>query len=103
MQYGHPIALKRRKLQPHDRLYSIYDKEMLAIMHALSKFQQYLVGGKFIVKIDHNSLTHFLTQKELNDRKQKWVIKVQSYEFDIEYKKGKMLWLIPFLTSPHSL
>ena len=34
MQGGHPIAFKSRKLLPHERLYSIYDKEMLAIMHA---------------------------------------------------------------------
>ena len=62
----------------------------MVIMHALAKFRQYLVGGKFIVNTDHNSLRHFLTQKELNDRQQKWVSKVQYFDFDIEYKKGKM-------------
>lgn len=45
---------------PHERLYAIYDKEMLAIMHALAKFRQYLVGNKFNVKTDHNSLRFFL-------------------------------------------
>ena len=90
MQYRHPISFESRKLQPHEWLYFIYDKEMLAIMHALDKFRQYLVGGKFIVKTDHNSLRHFLSQKELNDRQQKWVSKVQSFDFDIEYKKGEM-------------
>ena len=38
MQYRHSIAFESRKLQPHERLYSIYDKEMLSIMHALAKF-----------------------------------------------------------------
>ena len=90
MQDRNPISFESRKLQPHERLYSIYDKEMLAIMHALAKFRQYLVGVKFIVKTDHNSLRHFLTQKELNDRQKKWVSKVQSFDFDIEYKRGKM-------------
>ena len=55
------------------RLYSIYDKEMLAIMHALSKFRQYMVGGRFLVRIDHNSLKYFLEQKNLSERQQKWV------------------------------
>ena len=32
MQVGHPIAFESQKLLPHERLYSIYDKEMLAIM-----------------------------------------------------------------------
>ena len=68
MQYKNPISFKSRKLQPHERMYSIYDKEMLAFMHALDKFRQHLVRVKFIVKTDHNSIRHFLTQKELNDR-----------------------------------
>ena len=62
---------------------------MLDNMHALAKFQQYLVGNKFVVKTDHNSLRHFLTQKDLNDKNQKWVRKIQYYDFDIEYVKGK--------------
>ena len=38
MQDRHPIAYERRKLTQIERLYSIYDKEMLAIIHALTKF-----------------------------------------------------------------
>ena len=58
-------------------------------MHALAKFRQYLVGNKFVVKTDHNSLRHFLTQNDLNERKQKWVRKIQADDFYIEYVKGK--------------
>jgi hypothetical protein len=89
MQGGHPIVFERRKLSQPERLYSIYDKEMLAIMHALTKFRQYLVGNKFVVKTDHNSLKYFLEQKDLSERQQKWVTKVQAFDFDIEYVKGK--------------
>jgi len=89
MQQKHPIAYESRKLFTLERLYSIYDKEMLAIIHALAKFKQYLVGGRFVAKTDHNSLRHFLGQKDLNERQKKWVSKVQAYDFDIEYVKGK--------------
>ena len=58
-------------------------------MHALAKFWQYLVGNKFAMKPSHNSLRHFPTQKDLNERKQKWASKIQAYDFDIEYVKGK--------------
>ena len=88
-QHKHPIAFESRKLKNIERTYSVYDKEMLAIMHALEKFRQYLICGKFIVKTDHNSLRFFLSQKDLNDRHQKWVSKLQAYDFDIEYMKGK--------------
>jgi hypothetical protein len=89
MQGGHPIVFERRKLTQPKRLYSIYDKEILAIMHALTKFRQYLVGNKFVVKTDHNSLKYFLEQKDLSERQQKWVTKVQAFDFDIEYVKGE--------------
>jgi hypothetical protein len=89
MQGGHPIIFESRKLSQHERLYSIYDKEMLAIMHALTKFRQYLVGNKFMVKTDHNSLKYFLEHKDLSEHQQKWVTKAQAFDFDIEYVKGK--------------
>ena len=50
MQGNHPIAFESRKLRDYEKLYSIYDKEMLAIMHALAKFRHYLVGNRFKVK-----------------------------------------------------
>jgi hypothetical protein len=62
---------------------------MLAIMHALTKFRQYLVGSKFVVKIDHNNLKYFLEQKDFSERQHKWVMKVHAFDFDIEYAKGK--------------
>jgi hypothetical protein len=60
MQGGHPIVFEIRKLDESERLYPIYDREMLAIMHALTKSRQYLVGSRFVVKTDHNSLKYFL-------------------------------------------
>jgi hypothetical protein len=62
---------------------------MLAIMHTLAKFRQYLVGAKFVVRTDHNNLKYFLDQKDLNERQHKWVNKIQAYDFDIEFVKGK--------------
>ena len=59
MQGGNPIAFESWTLLPHERLCYIYDKEMLTIMHALAKFWQYLVGNRFRVRTDHNSLRLF--------------------------------------------
>lgn len=42
-----------------------------------------------MVKIDHISFRFFLNQKDLNNTEQKWVSKLQAYDFDIEYVKGK--------------
>jgi hypothetical protein len=47
------------------------------------------VGGRFVVRTDHIILKYFLEQKDLSERQQKWVSKLQAYEFDIKYVKGK--------------
>jgi hypothetical protein len=70
MQNMHPISFESRKLRGPKLLYTIYDKDMLAIMHELAKFNQHLVGAKFIVKTDHNNLKYFLDKKDLNERQQ---------------------------------
>jgi len=38
-QGGNPIAFESRKMLPHVRFYSLYDKDILAMMHALTKFR----------------------------------------------------------------
>jgi hypothetical protein len=76
MQGGHLVVFERRNISHTERLYSIYDKQMLEIMHALTKFKKYLVGSKFVVKTDHNNLKYFLEQKDLSERQEKWVTKL---------------------------
>lgn len=47
----------------------MYDKEMLAIMHALEKFKQYLVSSPFVIRSDHNSMKYFLSQTNIRSSK----------------------------------
>ena len=37
MQKGHPVAFESAKLNPHQVNYSVHDKKMCVIMHALEK------------------------------------------------------------------
>jgi hypothetical protein len=88
MQDGHPIAFESRKLNKRECLKSTYDNEMLAIMHALEKWRQYLLGSRFLIHIDHNNLQH-LQQKTLSTEQKKWIEKIATFDMDILHKKGK--------------
>lgn len=68
MQVGFPINFRSQNIRELERIYSIFDKDILAILHVLAKFMEYLVGGIFGVKKKHNSLGYFLEQKDLNER-----------------------------------
>lgn len=55
-----------------------------------------------MVKSDHNSLKYFLGQSELNERQRKWVTKLQSYDFEIEFVNEKKNFAADALSrSPH--
>ena len=46
-----PIAFLSRMMQPAERNYEIYDKELLAIVEALTKWRQYLLDALETFKI----------------------------------------------------
>jgi len=56
-----PIAFLSRTMQPVKRNYEIYNKELLAIVEALTKWKQCLldVAETFKVWMDHKNLKYF--------------------------------------------
>jgi RNase H-like domain found in reverse transcriptase/Reverse transcriptase (RNA-dependent DNA polymerase)/Integrase zinc binding domain/Chromo (CHRromatin Organisation MOdifier) domain/Integrase core domain len=86
-----PILFYSRKLLPAEMNYTTADKELLAIVQTLKKYQHYLRGTKYpvIIKSDHRNLRTFMTTKELNARQARWAEELSSYNFIIEHIKGK--------------
>lgn len=82
MQNGQLIAFESLMLTSAEQSFSV-NKEMLAVMHALERFKQYLVCGPFIIQSDYNSLKYFLNQMDLSEKQQRWVSKLQSFDFEI--------------------
>ena len=62
------IAFLFRTIQSAERNYKIYNKELLAIMKALAKWQQYLLNAMELFKIwtDHENLKYFREPHKLN-------------------------------------
>jgi len=52
MQSGHPLAFISRALGPKSQQLSIYEKELLAVVHAVQKWEQYLSGHPFTILTD---------------------------------------------------
>lgn len=75
-QNGHPIAFFSKKMCPRMQAASVYVREMFAITESEKKWNQYLIGQKFIIYTDQKSLRNLLLQK------------IQGFNFDIFYKPG---------------
>lgn len=52
MQEGRPLAYISKALGPKWQKLSIYEKELLAIVYAVQKWEQYLIGGHFLIRTD---------------------------------------------------
>ena len=84
----YPIAYASRKLNERERGYSVIEKECLAIVWAVRKFQAYLYGRTFILQTDHQPLVYLNRSKVSNGRLMRWAIFLQSYNFVVQAIKG---------------
>ena len=84
-----PIAYASRKLLPREQNYSTIEKECLAIVWALDKFELYLSGRYFVIQTDHQPLTCVNKVKVSNKRIMRWAMFLQEFRFRIESIPGK--------------
>ncbi len=88
-----PIAFASRVLTDTERRYAAIDKEALAIVFAVGKFQQYILGRRFILKTDHKPLERiFGAKSELPklaaNRLSRWALTLTMYDYEIQYQTG---------------
>ena len=89
LQEGRPIAFESRKLNSAELNYTVTEKEMLGVVHALKVWRCYLEGADFTVYTDHVSNTFFQTQPNLPRRQARWSEFLQRFgPFTWEYRKG---------------
>ncbi|SJL05235.1 uncharacterized protein ARMOST_08601 [Armillaria ostoyae] len=69
--------------------YRVHELETLAILEALMKWEDKLVGYRIHVITDHKALEFFKTQSNLMRRQMIWMDYLSRFDFDITYIKGE--------------
>jgi RNase H-like domain found in reverse transcriptase len=88
MQSKRPIAFLSQKLGTKNQGLSTYEKKLLALLIAVTKWKRYLLGNEFVIKTDQISLKHLLEQKANAALQHKSLSKLLGLNYRIEYKKG---------------
>ena len=81
-----PVAFYSRQLQGAQKRYAATELECLAVYQSVLHFAHFLLGHKFVIHTDHKALVHLLSSRALNRRLMGWVLKLQDFDFTIEYK-----------------
>jgi len=68
MKEGHPVAYESRMLNDTERRYTVQKKEMTAMVHYLQVWRHYLLGSRFVEKINNVATSYFQTQKKLSPK-----------------------------------
>lgn len=92
------IAYGNKTLSDVEKRYCQTEKEALAIVWAVEHFRMYLYGLKeFDLITDHKPLeVIFGTRSKPCPRIERWVLRLQSYNYKIKYQSGKLNIADPF-------
>lgn len=84
------ISYASRSLSEVEQRYAQTEKEALALVWAVERFRFYLFGKDFELVTDHKPLeVIFAPKSKPCARIERWVMRLQSYRFQVIYKPGK--------------
>ena len=84
-----PAGFMSKKFTTAQQSYRVFELETIAILEALLKWEDKLLGHKIHVVTDHKALEFFKTQNRMSHRQMRWMEFLQRFDFDITYVKGK--------------
>ena len=100
----HPIAYASCIMTETEQRYHSNKQEFLALKWAMTEqFHEYLSPygknrNEFVVRTDNNPLTYIFSLANLDAAGQRWVAQLASYNFALEYQKGKDNTVADFLS-----
>jgi hypothetical protein len=89
-QKGHlkVIGYASRVLSKAERNYSTTRRELLAVIFGFKQFRQFLLGRKFVLRVDHAALTQLRSTPDVVGQAARWLDFIGEYDFDIQHRSG---------------
>jgi hypothetical protein len=83
-----PAGFMSKKFTSTQHSYAVYEAETLAILEALLKWEDKLLGYRITIVTDHESLEFFKTKKKLSNRQIRWMEYMSRFNFGIIFIQG---------------
>lgn len=85
-----PLAYFSRPFAAHHLKLATYERELIGLVQAVRHWRPYLRGRAFLVRTDHYSLKFLLDQRLLTVPQHQWISKLFGYDFEVEYRPGRL-------------
>ena len=83
-----PAGMMSRKFTTAQRNYHTTEQETIAILEALLKWEDKLIGYPVTVVTDHKSLEYLKTQTKLSSRQTRWLEFLQRFNISVKHVDG---------------
>ena len=84
------IAYFSKRFTSSQQHYSATQKECLAVVLAVTHWRPYIWGRHFVCVTDHSALRYLYSMQDTSNMLTRWAIALQSYDFTVEHKPGKL-------------
>lgn len=86
-----PIAFFSKRLEPPQRKYSTFDRELVAMYEAIKHFRHFLEGRPFHIRTDHKPLTTAMSQQGTtwSPRVSRHLAFISEFTTDIRHVRGE--------------
>jgi hypothetical protein len=84
-----PVGYFSKTMTPAERAYPIQDRELLAVVQTLEKYEPELLGTKFFVVTDHQALIYWSSKRLLSTRQVRWSDFLANFDITFQYRRGK--------------
>ncbi|KAI7936611.1 hypothetical protein MJO28_015510 [Puccinia striiformis f. sp. tritici] len=86
----HPVSFFLRKLTDQEKVWPIFDLELLAVISAFEEWRAWLAGTEkpILVFSDHANLRYFMTSKTLTRKQARWAAYLDSFNFRLIHVSG---------------
>jgi hypothetical protein len=92
------IYFVSKNLSPGEVNYTVTEKELLVVVHAINKFRHYITGYQEFVHTDHSTIKLLMKKPVTNPRVTIWLLLLQEFNINMIDRPGKDNLVADFLS-----